>query len=107
MNDELCRNLKLTIRRVNNDAQVQLFLRDDLNLREIELLCDINLYEVNQSQRRYYLREAVIIGMRRLVAKAITEGLISDYPGEYTTSSAGITRPPGPSITSMTDEDSL
>jgi hypothetical protein len=106
MSDELCRNLKLTIRRVNNDAQVQLFLRDDLNLKEIELLCDINLSEVNQSQRRYYLREAVIIGMRRLVAKAITEGLISDYPGEYMTSSSATGDLAIPPITFSTDEDS-
>lgn len=105
MNEHLCRNLKLTIVRVKNDSQVQLFLRDDLNLREVELLCDINLNVVNQSQRQYYLRESVIIGMRRLVAKAITEGLISDYPGEYTTSSSTTGSSPTPSTTFSTDED--
>jgi hypothetical protein len=105
MSDYLCRDLKLTIRRVNNDAQVQLFLRDDLNLKEIELLCDINLSEVNQSQRRYHLREAIIIGMRRLVAKAIMEGLISDYPGESTTSSSATGASAVPPTTFSTDED--
>jgi len=94
----LCRNLKLTIRRVNNDAQIQLVLRDDLNLKEIELLCDV--YDPNQRN------EAVMIGMRRLVAKAILERLISDYPGESTISSNATGASVIPSITSSTGEDS-
>jgi hypothetical protein len=96
MSEYLCRNLKLTIRRVNNDAQIQLFLRDDLNLREVELLCDV------YDQRS----EAVMIGMRRLVAKAIMDRLISDCLGESTTSSSATGASAIRPITSSTGEDS-
>jgi hypothetical protein len=102
----LCKNLKLTITRVADGSQIELKLRDDLNFKEVAIC-----YEVTQrddgAQRRYYQREAIVIGIRRLVGAAIQAGLISDSPGVYTNLNAGTTKPPDPSITFMTDEDSL
>ena len=106
MSDYLCKNLKLTITRVVHGSRIQLQLRDDLNFKEVEICYEVTQRE-DGAQRRYYQREAIVIGIRRLVGAAIEAGLISDCPGVFTNLSAGITKPPDPSITYTTDGDSL
>lgn len=97
MSDFLCRNLKLTIQLQKDGRQIRLVLRDDLSFREVEICAELG---DNTLDRRYHTREAIIIAMRRVIAKAIESRLISDYPGESTNSrSGGNTMPPNPSIT--------
>jgi hypothetical protein len=105
MSDHLCRNLKLTITRAEAGAQIQLKLRDDLNLKEVEICYPVTQRE-DGSQRRYHLREAMVIAIRRLVGQAIEAGLISDSPGVLTNLKSGITGPPDPSITFTIGADS-
>jgi hypothetical protein len=97
----LCKNLKLTITR--DEAQIQLRLRDDINMEEVELCYEVTV-DPEGKNRRYYLREAMVIAMRRLVGAALEKGLISDYPGEYTILSSGTKV--DPPITFSTDGDS-
>jgi hypothetical protein len=100
----LCKNLKLTIIRDEAGPEIHLSLRDDLSLKEVSLS-----YEVSQEQpgamnsRRYYVREAMVIAMRRLVGAAVEEGLISDCPGAQMTLSTGTKV--NPPITFSTDGD--
>lgn len=97
MSDFLCRNLKLTIQLQKDGRQIRLVLRDDLSFREVEICAELG---DNTLDRRYHIREAIIIAMRRVIAKAIESRLISDYPGESMNSrSGGDTTPPNPSIT--------
>jgi hypothetical protein len=99
MSDYLCRNVKLTIELKEEGRQIRFTLRDDLSLREVELWTELG---DNTLDRRYHIREAIIIAMRRVIAKAIESHLILDYPGESTNSKSGNTAPPNPSITFST-----
>jgi hypothetical protein len=98
MSDYLCRNLKLTIELKEN--QIRFALRDDLSLREVELWTEVG---ANTLDRRYHIREGIIIAMRRLIAKAIESHLILDYPGESPNLKSGRGMPPNPSITFSID----
>jgi len=70
-------------------------LTSDLDALVIELQDPRNLqqaqvwYEIGNAttRRRYHIREAMVIAMRRLIDQAIREGLISDSPGGQTFSS--------------------
>ncbi|SRR6266436_4826268 len=106
MSDFLCRNVKLSIERIQEGAQIRLVLRDDLNFNEVEVCYQVTQRE-DGSQRRYHLREAMVIAMRQLVSAAIQAQLISDCPGVFTSLKSGTIKPPDPSITFMTDGDSL
>lgn len=113
MNDYLCKDLRLSIRRL--EGEVELSLRDEVLYEGFEpnaevKLCYRILEEKGGKNRRYHLREAIVIGMRRLMGLAIEANLISDFPGESTTSNTGITPeaglvPPGLSITFVIDEE--
>src|SRR5258708_16708374 len=106
MSDFLCRNVKLSIERIQEGEQIRLVLRDDLQLDQGELC-----YRVTQrkdgSQRRYHLREAMVIAIRQLVGQAIQAGLISDSPGASTNLKSGTIKQVDPSIIFRTDEGSL
>jgi len=78
MSDYLCRNLKLTIELKKEGRQIRFTLRDDLSLQEVELWTELG---DNTLDRRYHIREGIIIAMRRVIAKAIESHLILDYPG--------------------------
>jgi hypothetical protein len=80
----LCRDLALTIIMQVDPDRIQLVLRDDLSLSETQLC-----YPVSNAthQRRYHLREAMVLAVRQLIHQAVTEGLISDSPGGPTSSS--------------------
>ena len=98
MSDYLCRNLKLSIELKKEGRQIRFALRDDLSLQEVELWAELG---DNTLDKRYHIREAIIIAMRRVIAKAIESRLISDYPGESTSSRSGNTV--NPSITYSID----
>jgi hypothetical protein len=69
----VCKNLKLSIRQ--EPGAVILKLEEPLAMREIE----IN-YQVGQStvlSRSYHIREAMVIGMRRLISEALEHGMLS------------------------------
>jgi hypothetical protein len=101
MSDYLCRQLKLTIQLKEDGHKIGFALRDDLSLREVELWAEVG---DNTLDRRYHIREAIIIAMRRVIAKAIESHLILDYPGESGMLKSGNTTPPNPSITFSIDE---
>jgi hypothetical protein len=100
----LCRNLKLSIERLDETSQIRLCLRNDVSLEEVDLCYDLG---DNTLDRRYHLREAMVIGTRRLVSLAVDAGLISDYPGEHTSLKSGNTAVPDPLIICSIDEDYL
>ena len=83
----LCRNLKLSIEWIHKN-QLRLTLADDLSLDQIGLDLEVNDPPLRGS-RRYENREAIIIGMRRLVNQALKASLILDCPGGLTESNAG------------------
>jgi hypothetical protein len=84
----LCRNLKLSIQWVHNN-QLRLTLANDLNLNEVQLDLEVRDPTLPGGSRQYQNREAIIIGMRRLVSAALKADLISDCPGALTSSNAG------------------
>jgi hypothetical protein len=69
---------------IEEDRQwLRMSLEDELNLSEVwvdyPILCPT-------LDRRYHLREATVIGLRRLVGLAFENQLISDSPGELMSS---------------------
>jgi hypothetical protein len=102
MNAYLCRNLRLSIERLNETSQIRVSLSDNVSLQEVQLCYDVGDNTLN---RRYHLREAMVITMRRLISQAVDAGLISDYPGEHTNLKSGTTGPPNPLIICSIDED--
>lgn len=105
--------LKLTIKLwIKEDRQwLRMTLEDELNMTlaccDYPILCPT-------LDRRYHLREATVIGMRRLVQEAFKVGLISDSPGELmimSHSSPTVVPMPTPleedSVQSLTDLESL
>jgi hypothetical protein len=83
----LCRNLKLSVQWIHRN-QLRLTLANDLSLDRIEVDLEVNEPPMGGS-RSYENREAIIIGMRKLVNQALKAGLISDSPGTSQTSNAG------------------
>ena len=85
-----CKNLKLTVRQ--EPGAVWLKLEDPLAMREVEVKCEVN--ESTVLSRTYHIREAIVIGMRRLMFAALDAGLLqislSGSLGELTTSKAKV-----------------
>jgi hypothetical protein len=96
----LCRNLKLSIEWIHKN-QLRLTLADDLSLDQIQLDLEVNEPPLRGS-RSYENREAIIIGMRKLVNAALKANLILDSPGTSQTSNGGVDVP----MTFMTEEES-
>jgi hypothetical protein len=67
-----CKNLKLSIRQ--EPGAVWLKLTEPLAMREVEVKCEVN--ESTILSRTYHIREAVVIGMRRLISAALDGGLL-------------------------------
>jgi hypothetical protein len=80
----MCEGLKLTVDLVikGEEQWLSLKLEDELNLTEAKMDCPILCTTLD---RAYHLREALVIGMRRLIQEAFTQKLISDYPGALMT----------------------
>jgi hypothetical protein len=80
----LATNLRLAIDlHVEGDNQwLHLSLEDELNLTIAEVNYPVMCTTLD---RRYHLREATVIGVRRLLQAAFEKELISDYPGELMT----------------------
>jgi hypothetical protein len=96
----LCRDLKLSIQWIHKH-QLRLTLANDLSLDQIEVALEVNDPPMGGS-RSYENREAIIIGMRRLVNQALKAGLISGSPGTSQTLNAGGVDVP---MTFTTDEE--
>jgi hypothetical protein len=67
-----CKNLRLTIRQ--EPGEVWLKLEEPLAMREVEVKCEVN--ESTVLSRTYHIREAIVIGMRRLMFAALEGGLL-------------------------------
>jgi hypothetical protein len=74
----IAKDLRLCIehRTEGKDEWLTLTLSDDFNLTEVT--SDYLLTPFNTPNRRYHLREGLVIAMRRLVGMALSQGLISD-----------------------------
>jgi hypothetical protein len=67
-----CKNLRLSIRQ--EPGVVWLKLAEPLAMREVEVKCEVN--ESTILSRTYHIREAIVIGMRRLMFAALDDGLL-------------------------------
>jgi hypothetical protein len=74
MSDEhwSCKNLRLSIRQ--EPGLVWLKLAEPLTMREVEVKCEVG--ESTELSRTYHVREAIVIGMRRLMFGALDGGLV-------------------------------
>ena len=78
----LCNDLRLII--VAEEGVVRIKLVDELNMSEVEVCQEINQTNKHTAKSaHYFVREAVVIAMRRLVSDAFADGLISDSLGEW------------------------
>ena len=75
METSLCRNLRLSIDLVEQEAEqlIKFRLEDPVQMEQIEVCQTIG---ANTANRSYHQREAMVIGMRRLVSAAIDKNLI-------------------------------
>lgn len=82
---DLCKDLKLSITKesskFNGAELVRIKLSDELNMTELEVCQEINVTTI--PSRRYHIREAVVIALRRVVSNAFAESMISDSPGAW------------------------
>jgi hypothetical protein len=83
---QLCKDLTLSI--YKDDDHIRIVLRDDLDLLEVEQCYEINQNEKPHQSHRYYIKEAVVIALRRVVSQAFDQGMITDSPGTSTLSKA-------------------
>jgi hypothetical protein len=98
----LCENLLLSI--THTDAnEIRLVLRNDISLDEVSICYPVAQPVLAGGSRRYQLREAMVIGVRRLVSEAVKAGLISDVPG--TATSLKSDADPGDVILFPTDDE--
>jgi hypothetical protein len=67
-----CKNLKLSIQQTA--GLVILTLDEPLAMRQVEAKCAIN--ESTVASRTYHVKEAIVIGMRRLMVAAFEGGLV-------------------------------
>lgn len=88
---ELCKDLKLSIYREDDPnpkekgkEQVRMVLENELEMLEVSVCQQINV--TTMQSRRYHIKEAVVIGLRKLVSEAFREGLIIDSLGSWTIS---------------------
>jgi hypothetical protein len=84
----LCRDLKLSIQWIHNN-QLRLTLDNDLSLNGVQLDLEVRDPTLRGGSRQYQNREAIIIGIRRLVSAALKANLISDSPSGLTNSKDG------------------
>lgn len=75
-------NLSINLHVEGEKQWLHLSLEDELNLTEVEVNYPILCTTLD---RRYHLREAMVIAVRRLLQEAFSKELISDYPGELLT----------------------
>jgi hypothetical protein len=85
---QLCQDLTLSI--YKDDDRVRIVLRNELDMSEVEQCYQISQNEKPHQSYRYYIKEAVVIALRRVVSQAFEEGMIIDGLGEWR-----ITRPTG------------
>lgn len=93
---ELCKDLTLTIHKEpdpdGNGERVRIQLANPLEMMEIEECYPITAITKKTSQsNRYYIKEAVVIALRRLVSEAFRQDMITDALGGWTISSPPIT----------------
>lgn len=109
----LANELKLTVdlQIRSNEQWLEMTLEDEMNLGEVKVTYPVMCTTLN---RGYHLREALVIGLRRLVQSAFDQQMISDYPGELMTvwkspPESAIPMPTSlaESMPSLTDLDSL
>jgi hypothetical protein len=118
MNDQLlAKNLQLSIWLENNgtgEEFIRIELEDPLAMLQTEYRYELNVTTL--PNQVYHLREAIIIAMRRLMAQAISQGLIqvnylSRAPGVLTKlkTQRRLAKPPGveADITLSIDEELL
>lgn len=89
--DYLCKNLRLTIVRLDHSTpeQIRITLSDDLSMTEAEVCCELSP-SVTKVDKIYRQKEAITIGIRRLVSHAIELEMIQicGSLGESTRSNA-------------------
>lgn len=81
MSQTLCKNLRLSIEKhadSMNNEMVKMTLVDPINLTSVEEWYDVNI--TTQQSRKYHIKEAIVIGLRRLVDKGVQEGMINLSP---------------------------
>ena len=96
---ELCKDLSLSIYKEadpqeKGQERVRVRINNPLEMMEVIVCQQINV-STHQS-RRYHIKEAVVIVLRKAVSEAFNQGMISDSLGSWT-----ISRPEvkGPSST--------
>jgi DhnA family fructose-bisphosphate aldolase class Ia len=104
--NHLCQNLRLSIEL--EDQQIQITLADDLAMELVSVCYEINQGPPHNRQDQYYLGEAVVIAMRRLMVKAFEAQMIClNLHGQSTSSKVGtLDFPDNLSTTSTTLEES-
>jgi hypothetical protein len=96
--NRLCTNLQLTITREDGPESdlIRMHLVDLATFTEVEVEYQTGM-DPKMLQRQYYLKEAIVIAMRRLVSKAIAAGMIklatSSAPGGSHLSPSDTSRP--------------
>jgi hypothetical protein len=83
---ELCKDLELSIykeNRTEGGEQIRIVLRNEVE--EISECYPINQNEKPHRSQSYYVIEATILCLRRLVSEGFLTGLIVDSPGEFQT----------------------
>ena len=83
---ELCTNLQLSIWREDDPDEkdrerIRVRLVNELEMTEVEVTEQINI--TNHQSRRYHIKEAVIIVLRKVVSEAYRMGMIADSLGEW------------------------
>jgi hypothetical protein len=98
----LCENLVLSIEHTDAN-EIQLVLRSDVTLDEVSICYPVAQPVLAGGSRRYQMREAMVIGVRRLISEAVKSGLISDVPGTVTSRKSNVD--PGDVILFPTDDE--
>jgi hypothetical protein len=82
--DKLCKNLKLSIELTGYD-ELKIILEDSLNLTTAEICYPISPIDEKKTRlsREYYVKEAIVIGLRRVVDEAIRAGMIDVKRATY------------------------
>ena len=83
--DILCKDLKLTI--YKEGEQVRIVLVSELEMQELSVCYPITeATEKTQQSRRYFVKEAIVLALRRVVSEAFNQGMITDALGTWTIS---------------------
>jgi hypothetical protein len=86
---ELCNGLSLSIYREadpgeSGKEQIRILLSNELEMSELSVCYQINQSEKPHQSHHYYIKEAVVIALRRVVSQAFDQGLITDSLGTWT-----------------------